>query len=951
MKRTLLLVITTLICQVSMAQVVTVSPTLPTVDDEITLTFDVTQSTDDRAQGLLGLTDDVFLWSGAGDESEAFIYGPDGQNNFGVAFEPGRMTSIGNDRWQITLTPRSYYGIPDGTRVTRLGLLLKNEDGTAQTEDVFIDIDPGNFITLTSPSDPNSVNFVTQGQEVTITAEASSAGDMEMFINNMSVASVTNATTIQSTYTVNMNETVSVRVTGMIAGDDVEINRDIEFFIAQDNVIEALPAGLQLGINYDDTDQTKVTLVLQAPFRTRCYVVGDFTNFELSNDYQMKRDPDNETYWLEITGLTPGQEYIFQYWVDGTIKIGDPYADKVADPWNDEFIPDSVYPNLIEYTRTENEIATTFQTGQTPFAWAASEDTWVKPDKEDLVVYELLVRDFVGSHDYKDLIDSLDYLQRLGVNAIELMPIMEFEGNSSWGYNPSYAIAPDKYYGTKNDLKTFIQIAHQKGFAVILDMVLNHHFGQSPLARIHFNFDLFKPTGLNPWFNIDATHPFNVGYDFDHESQYTRDYMDSVNTYWIEEYHFDGFRFDLSKGFTQNQGKDPGDVGAWGQFDQSRIDILTRMAEVIWESDPTAYVILEHFADGSEEQVLADEGMLLWGNLNFAFRPLISGQTPSATIFNMDNRAYVNYMESHDEERLMYENMVSGASEGDYDVMNLEIGLNRVKMASAFFFLTPGPKMLWQFQELGYDIDINFNGRTGEKPLVWGDGSLGYYDDPERQKLYATTAGILKIRNDFPQVINEGTYNFSQTGQTKRINIAHADMDIVIIGNFGLEENEIDPNFSQTGEWHDYFFDSTFTVTNTSEMINLSPGEFRIYTTQQLESPGTDLVSVFPKENQDGDDDDDDVVGLNNEELARFVNVYPNPSEGFVIVEFGTELGSTAEITIYDVIGNPVIRKDFGKFGVNEEVRINTADLTNGLYMIDIAGENGHVIKRLFVNN
>src|SRR5699024_1690315 len=183
-----------------------------------------------------------------------------------------------------------------------------------------------------------------------------------------------------------------------------------------------------------------------APGKAFAYVVGDFTNWKVLDNYQMKVTPDGELFWLEVTGLTPGKEYVFQYWVDETVKIGDPYADKVVDPWNDQYIPEAVYRDLIPYDKVEYDMGTVLQTDQTPYEWPASEESWVKPPKQELMIYELLLRDFLESHSYPDLTDTLSYLSRLGVNAIELMPIMEFEGNDSWGYNPAYFFAPDKYY-------------------------------------------------------------------------------------------------------------------------------------------------------------------------------------------------------------------------------------------------------------------------------------------------------------------------------------------------------------------------------------------------------------------------------------------------------------------------------------------------------------------------
>ena len=207
-------------------------------------------------------------------------------------------------------------------------------------------------------------------------------------------------------------------------------------------------------------------------------MVGDFTDWQPNDNFLMKKTPDGELHWLEVNNLIAQQEYVFQYWVEGEIKIGDPYADKVADPWNDQWIDAATYPNLPPYDKTEYGIATVLQTGQTEYQWAPSEDTWERPDIDHLVIYELLVRDFIETHSWEDLEDTLSYIKNLGVDAIELMPFNEFEGNESWGYNPSYYFAPDKYYGTKDELKHFIQTCHQHGLAVIQDMVLNHAFGQ-----------------------------------------------------------------------------------------------------------------------------------------------------------------------------------------------------------------------------------------------------------------------------------------------------------------------------------------------------------------------------------------------------------------------------------------------------------------------------------------
>lgn len=342
--------------------------------------------------------------------------------------------------------------------------------------------------------------------------------------------------------------------------------------------------------------------MLEAPGKRFAHVVGDFIDWLAQDAYQMKQTPDGEFFWGEINGLTPQQPYVFQYWVGGDTRIGDPYAEQVADPWNDRFIPEENFPDLPTYDRTEFGIAAVLETGQSPFVWDASEAQWQRPELDHLVIYELLVRDFLASYSYRYLTDTLSYLKRLGVDAIELMPFNEFEGNESWGYNPSYYLAPDKYYGTPEDLKRFIQAAHQEGLAVIMDMVLNHAYRQNALVQLYFDPSTGKTTPNNPWFNVDYIGDGGWGHDFDHESPYTERFIDRVNTHWLREYHIDGYRFDYTNGFTSYA---PG--GNTHGYNVPRIENLERMADVIWAQESEAYVILEHWGPANEEQELADQ--------------------------------------------------------------------------------------------------------------------------------------------------------------------------------------------------------------------------------------------------------------------------------------------------------------------------------------------------------
>src|SRR5687768_915293 len=263
----------------------------------------------------------------------------------------------------------------------------------------------------------------------------------------------------------------------------------------------------------------------------------------------MNKTPDGNYWWIRISGLTPGAEYAFQYLVDGVLKIADPYAEKILDPANDATIPAATYPGLLTYPVGQSGIVSVLQTAAPAYNWQVNNFT--RPDKRGLIIYELLLRDFLAAHDWKTLRDTLGYLKNLGVNAIEIMPFNEFEGNLSWGYNPDFYFAPDKYYGPKNTLKRFIDSAHSKGIAVVMDIALNHTYGSSPMVQLYFDAANNRPAANNPWYNPTPRHAFNVGYDMNHESLATRYFVSRVTQHWLQEYKIDGFRFDLSKGFTQ----------------------------------------------------------------------------------------------------------------------------------------------------------------------------------------------------------------------------------------------------------------------------------------------------------------------------------------------------------------------------------------------------------------
>ncbi len=920
---------------------VTTVPQYPTQNDSIIVYFDASQP---GAEELLNYTGIVYTHTGVNTNlgNWQHVIGNWGNNTTQPA-----LTRLGANLYQLKIgNPRQFYSLVNpAENILSLAFVFRSADGSKQTRpDVFVNLyEPGITIVVNSPNisiqygDPlRSPAFAVQSDTIDVdltTVELGTAvSSFSLYINDVQVDQTSSNNIsyqfIAAEHQSGMNKILAV------AADTSNLIDSTEFIIFVNPPVQdaILPAGKIYGIKYENN--TTVTLALLAPHKQFVYVLGDFNDWKVNTDYYMKRnviDSANVIWWITISELTPGQEYAFQYYVDGEIRIADPYSEKVLDPGNDSYISNTTYPDLIPYPAGKTtEIVSVLQTNQSTYPWQIT--NFQKPAKTDLVIYELLLRDFLSTHSYETLHDTLNYLKNLGVNAIELMPINEFEGNNSWGYNPSFHLAVDKYYGPKNELKKFIDKAHEMGIAVILDIVLNHAYGQSPLVRLYWDAVNGRPAANNPWFNVSSPNPvFSFGYDFDHESQNTKDYVDRVNRFWLEEYKFDGFRFDFTKGFTNT----PGDGGA---YDQARIDILERMASKIWEYDSTVYVILEHFAANNEEYVLSFYGMMLWGNMNYQYNEATMGYPSNLIGSFYQSRGWpkphlVAYMESHDEERLMFKNISYGNSSGSYNIKNIETAIERMKLAAAFFFTIPGPKMIWQFGELGYDYSINWpsntsNDRLTAKPIRWD-----YFSDSKRLKLYKVFAELINLKKNY-DVFRTGNYNVSLSEFAKKINIIHSTMDAAIIGNFAVTELSMSPTFSRTGKWYDFFSGDSIDVTDVNMLISLQPGEFRIYTTTKLPTPEPGLIT----------DVENEFTEQMPIEFSLYQN-YPNPFNPNTKISWQSPVSGWQTLKVYDILGNEVAtlvneEKPAGRYEVEFQSSVGSLQLASGIYFYQLKAGN-----------
>lgn len=890
----------------SFAQSVDIQPTIEpeffAADEEITITYNVTGTS-------LSSLDDAYMWMWLPD-----IGNENAPSNINPAdSDPGatnqakleKVNENGQTLFRISLTPTTFYN-QSAANITEIGMLLKGNDWSdGQTVDFTTQISQGFSVNMASPS--GNYGFYNANDIINIELSSSELATFQFFVDGNLEYEEAGITHFSYEHTVIDDGQAHDLSMSATDGTDTE-TLNYSYIVNPIVSNEPLPAGLQDGINYGE-DDTSVHLVLTAPTKENVFVIGTFNDWSLSDEYLMKKDGDQ--FWIEIIGLTVGQEYQFQYLVDGEITIADPYTEKIGSEYDDpEIIRENRYPGLMPYPSGKTSHAVGYiQTSKTPFNW--TDDSFQKPANEDLVIYELLVRDFTELRTYNAVTDRLDYLEELGINAIELMPVMEFEGNLSWGYNPYAMLALDKYYGTEYDFKTLVNEAHNRGIAIILDIALNHQFGRNSLARLYNTDGAYgNPTSQNPWFNTSPRHDFNVGYDMNHESQYTKDYVDRVVAYWLEEYHVDGYRYDLSKGFTQKN--TIGNVGAWGQYDANRIQLLKRMADVQWSVDPDSYVILEHFAENSEEKELSDYGMMLWGNENHNFRNLAKGNSANVSGLSYQAKGWndphvVGYMESHDEERVAWDLKRSSSQ-------NLSQQMQRLKLNAALFFMVPGPKMIWQFGEFGYDEELN-NDRLGVKPTKWE-----YLDDPERNKLFQVYQSLIKLKTR-TNYLNKDNFQWSGSGDVKWARYSNDNVKIVMIGNFSKSTKLFEQQILQEGTWYNYLTEKEIEV-GSEFSYNLISGEFMILTSEPIEN----YLDVTNQE--------DIVLANESSPLNSYAKVFPNPTQNHVFLETKQPIYN---VFITDLSGKEVsVSVDKN----NSRVEIDLSGLEAGIYFINYQNQN-----------
>lgn len=744
-------------------------------------------------QGLKGLSASTPVYAHTGvivEGSNEWAYAPTWLTNT----PKYQLTYVSPNTYTLNIGSISeYYGITNPNEVVKkLAFVFRTADGsregkTALGGDIFIDVLPSGF-QMEFTSDAPSV-LTAANSTVNFSAKTTATATITISVDGKQVAKTT-GTAASAQVKFNPGNESTVTATATNGNETISDNITVCYPRASQSKPYPGSSPQQGAVAQANGD---VTFCFAAPGKNTVMLIGSWNGYRATNAQVMDYAEVNgiKYFWTTVSGLDPDTEYPYYYLVDNSMSVGDPYARLVLDPYSDKWLSDGTYPGLIPYPAevTDNVMLAVYKGNRDKYDWKVT--NFQGPAQQDLIIYEMLLRDFSGTEGkaYGDgtlngALEHLPYLKALGVNAIELMPIQEFNGNNSWGYNTNFYFAPDKAYGSPDDYRNFIDRCHQAGIAVILDVVFNQSDGLHPWYQMY-------PSGSNPFYNASAPHAYSVLNDWNQDNLLVQKQWEDMLRYWMTAYKVDGFRFDLVKGLGDNEsyGGNASEANT-NKYNASRVARMKALTDVMKSINPNSYSINENLAGAQEENQMAANGQLNWANINEASCQFAMGYQSDSNCNRFyapnDSRTWgstVSYAESHDEQRVAYKQKQYGVTEVK---RSQAIQLQRLGSLAAQMILAPGAHMIWQFGELGNATSTkNADGsnNTDPKPVYWN-----YYNQPTRRGLYDSYSQLIGIRRANPDLfdqtasfaINCNTNNWS-TGRT--IYASTADKELICVIN------------------------------------------------------------------------------------------------------------------------------------------------------------------------
>jgi hypothetical protein len=251
-------------------------------------------------------------------------------------------------------------------------------------------------------------------------------------------------------------------------------------------------------------------------------------------------------------------------------------------------------------------------------------------------------------------------------------------------------------------------------------------------------------------------------------------------------------------------------------------------------------------------------------------------------------------------------------------------------MAAATFFTIPGPKLIWQFGELGYDVSINENGRTGVKPLKWN-----YAQDSERAKLLKVYQQLGALKTSKP-IFTTTDFTVGSLSVVKRNLLTRGSDHLLVIANPDINAQVVSASFPKTGTWYDYFSGKSFEVNDAEAKMSLLPGEFHLLTNVSWNTTNLGLVPWSVP--------DFNILGVEEESVS--VHVYPNPAREMVKVDWDSAAAGETTLKLIDATGRELYQKNILQTKGLNSTTISVEQMSKGNYFIQVNTQR----KKLLLN-
>ncbi len=691
-------------------------------------------------------------------------------------------------------------------------------------------------------------------------------------------------------------------------------------------IIESpMPDGIDLGPTWINNS---MFLAVYAPSQPvmRVVVNSSENTSEEPEALTMYKDPNiQDTWWIELE--LPNGEYEYEYLLINGNRIADPFSRRLTNG------------------KTRIEIGPGGISTADDFIWGSND--YVRPSLDTLIIYELHVDDFSaqgnGQGTFLDVIERLDHLKIAGINAIELLPITEFPGTHSWGYDPQLMSAVEENYGTPEEFMRLVDEAHSRGIAVIIDLVWNHIKSTSPIWEIQPDYDLNPYIKLHTDLNPNEAEGSWGMLDWDHFNPSTIDYINRVNKIWVDEYRVDGFRFDAMYMIGWDMQQQEYGIPAW--------------STALRDHDPTVYQIAEHLP--SNPWLIENTNLSSGWHDSFHDRLLndVHGQSLSTMSimrqivglheysdwgdpYNIRTQA-VKYMVSHDEQSILQE-MVT------FNSYSIEEARSRDKFYATILFTSLGIPMLFQGQEFGlqtgWDDDDN-NGNYDDEKLQYRPVDWSLLDTDIGQSHLEHYSKLTRLRKSNPAFYEGTFYDLYRYTSQKVIVYGYKDESpnnnddqVVVVANFSSLERTIENvPFLSSGTWHDVLSPANVIIVDEDNYYN----EYSIPAKSAIVFTNRDYQLAIPSSNKSVPDQ------------FEIAECYPNPFNGKLNIRYNIKNASNIHATIYDLSGKVI--KSFkseqkypGQHQLIWDTKNNNGDaVATGLYFVSLSSKNRTTNKKV----